>query len=485
MLALYLPALIFILFYSFSQAYLAWRYLERKKDPAPLQPDFVEANDYPLVSIQLPVYNEKYVISRLIDAVAQFNYPAEKMEIQILDDSTDETTGIIEQKVNYWQKKGLDINSFRRRERKGYKAGALAEALPKAQGAYILYFDADFLPGKDFIKKILPYFSDPRLGMVQARWEHIDRNYSLLTQLQAFALDGHFRIEQVGRNRAGCFINFNGTAGIWRKSCIEDAGGWQSDTLTEDLDLSYRAQLKGWQFLYLENVSAPAELPPVMSAIKSQQYRWTKGGAENARKLLGKVLLARQPLKVKLLAFFHLLNTLIFPAVLISSLLSWPIVVLQTGVPELQVLYEGMSIFIVSFLIIACFYFLANNQTRRDRLSFLIKFPLFIAVSAALSLHNTVAAFEGFWGRKTPFMRTPKFNIYTKKDRWKNNAAYLQANINLISIIEGLLVFYFAAGTIYALTHRQYLLLFFQLILMTGFGLVFYYSLFQKVRRKS
>ena len=266
----YAGALFFIFLFSMGQLHLTWHYLKGKKENnSPIPP----ISKFPRITIQLPIFNEKYVVERLIDSVAAIRYPSDKLEIQILDDSTDETVEITAAKVEEYGKKGIDIKHIRRDDRSGFKAGALQYGMEQAKGEFIAVFDADFLPNEDFLEKTIPHFQDNKIGVVQVRWGHVNRGYSTLTKMQAFGLDAHFTIEQSGRNHAGSFINFNGTAGVWRKSCIEDAGGWSADTLTEDLDLSYRAQLKGWKFAFLEGVIAPAELPVIMSAIKSQQYR--------------------------------------------------------------------------------------------------------------------------------------------------------------------------------------------------------------------
>jgi cellulose synthase/poly-beta-1,6-N-acetylglucosamine synthase-like glycosyltransferase len=295
----YVAALLFMFCYGLIQVHLVIKYLKhRKKAKLKLVPP-LRIGNFPYVTVQLPVYNESLVIERLIDAVANFNYPRDKFEIQVLDDSTDDTTAIIADKVYHYKARGLNIFHIRRSNRVGFKAGALQEGLRLAKGEFIALFDADFVPNKNFLIDTLPAFTNEQIGMVQTRWAHLNQNHSLLTQFQAFLLDSHFSIEQTGRNSAGYFINFSGTGGVWRKACMLDAGGWHTDTLTEDFDLSYRAQLKGWKFKYLQDICVPAELPPVMSALKTQQYRWIKGNAETARKHLGNVLRAKLPLATK------------------------------------------------------------------------------------------------------------------------------------------------------------------------------------------
>ena len=310
-IVVYTIAITLLFFYCIMQLSLAIHYIKYKKNLSKEETKFnIPESEYPFVTVQLPVYNEQYVVERLIDAVCAFDYPKDKFEIQLLDDSSDESVGIAALKVAEYQAKGIQIYQIRRPERKGFKAGALEYGLKTAKGEYVAIFDADFTPYPDFLRKTIPYFiDDAKIGVVQAKWEHLNKDYSILTKIQAFALDMHFSIEQQGRNAAGYFINFNGTAGVWRKSTIEDAGGWKADTLTEDLDLSYRAQLKGWKFKYVENVVAPAELPTDMNAVKSQQFRWNKGGAETAKKIGRKVMRAEIPLRIKLHAIAHLCNT--------------------------------------------------------------------------------------------------------------------------------------------------------------------------------
>lgn len=475
-LTLYILALLFILLYSIAQAYLTFSYVKSKKrkNNKPIS----RIQDYPTVTIQLPIYNERYVIERLIDSVASINYPKDKLEIQVLDDSDDDTQDIVHTKVEYWRTKGVDIQHVRRENRVGYKAGALREGIKNAKGKYLAIFDADFQPSKEFLLQTIPAFTNERIGMVQTRWGHLNRNNSVLTRAQAVTIDAHFRIEQTGRNSTGCFINFNGTAGVWRKDCILDAGNWQDDTLTEDLDLSYRAQLRGWQFKYLEETVSPAELPPVMSAIKSQQYRWNKGGAETAKKLWGKLIKAPLPFKVKWQGTFHLLNSAVFIAIFISAVCSIPLLHFKQSFPAYKTIYGWLSIFLLSFVIVAWIYYIVTKQriTNKTQLwkNYLSEFPLFLSVSMGLSLHNAIAVIEGYAGRKTPFIRTPKFNINQEEN------IYVKNSITPVAIMELLLVFYFAYGVYYAFSSLDFTMLPFHMILTIGFGIVSYYSIFHK-----
>ncbi len=469
----YFVGLLFIFLFSLSQLHLTLSYLKAKRKKCNNGVAHKKLEEFPYVTIQLPVYNELYVVERLIDAVSKINYPKEKLEIQVLDDSTDETVQIIENKLNNIDK-AISIQHIRRPKRVGFKAGALQYGLKKAKGEFITIFDADFLPIPDFLLETLPYFKQSSIGMVQTRWGHINRDYSLLTKLQAFGLDAHFTIEQVGRKCNGSFINFNGTAGVWRKECIEDAGGWQSDTLTEDLDLSYRAQLKGWQFEYLEEVVSPAELPIAMSAIKSQQFRWNKGAAESAKKHLRNVLTSSKvSFTQKVHAFFHLMNSSTFFFLLVVSLASVPMLWLKNKYEEFNLFFHLASIFLLGFFSICFFYWVSTKKIYPEKYNkhFFSIFPLFLAVSMGLSIHNSLAVLEGWLGIKTNFIRTPKFNIGTENKLWKKNV-YLNKRFSWSLILETLAFVYFCFGVFYGISIQDYGLLVFHLLLATGFLIV-------------
>ncbi len=435
-----------------------------------------------MVTVQLPIYNELYVVERLIRSVAAFDWPQDRLEIQILDDSNDATVDIIAREVAHFQKEGFAIQHVRRDNRQGFKAGALAYGTALAQGDYIAIFDADFIPRPDFLQKTIPYFQDPEIGVVQTRWEHLNEGYSLLTKLQAFALDAHFTIEQTGRNHGHHFINFNGTAGVWRKDCIQEAGGWQSDTLTEDLDLSYRAQLKGWKFKYLMEVGTPAELPVAVNAMKTQQFRWTKGAAECTRKNLGRVLRARGlDLGTKLHAIFHLMNSFVFVCVAAISLLSIPILWIKNSFPEYRLLFQYGSVFLVSMLFLSYYYWNSYSLEEKKRpfriFHFIKRFLLFLAISMGFSLHNALAVIEGYIGRKTPFVRTPKFNVRQKTDTWQGNI-YLRYRVGILTWVEGLLALYFIGGIVLGFYLEDYGLMPFHLLLSFGFGYIFFYTFY-------
>lgn len=486
---IYTIALIIIFAYSLTQLNLLFNYLraQRSKDDAPKW-DLSDPEQIPYVTIQLPVYNELYVMERLLDNIALLEYPKEKLEIQVLDDSTDESLQTTKTHIEQLYKTGLDIVHITREDRSGFKAGALKEGLIKAKGDFIAIFDADFLPEPNWLLRTIPYFIDRNIGVVQTRWGHINREYSLLTRVQAFALDAHFTLEQVGRNSEGHFINFNGTAGIWRKTCIEDAGNWEGDTLTEDLDLSYRAQLKNWKFKYLEDVETPAELPVVISAARSQQFRWNKGGAENFQKMLGKLVKSKNiSPKTKAHGVLHLLNSTMFLNVLIVAILSIPMLYIKNEYAHLKPYFYVMSFFVASTIIFfVCYWYMFKNIYGggfKQFIRYIGMFFTFFSIAMGFSLHNSIAVLEGHIGKRSDFVRTPKFNINTLKDSWKGNK-YLKKNISINVIFEGLLMLYFGFGMYSAFVvgdqGGDFGLFPFHLMLFIGFGFVFFKSLTSK-----
>lgn len=488
-IALYTISLVLILMYALAQLNLLFNYLKarKKQDDSP-KFDLTNPGEVPYVTIQLPVYNELYVMERLLDNIAKINYPSDKLEIQVLDDSTDESVETTAKHIKKLQKTGLDIQHIRRENREGFKAGALKEGLKIAKGEFIAIFDADFLPKPCWLEKTVPFFKNPEIGVVQTRWGHINRNYSTLTKIQAFALDAHFTLEQVGRNSQGHFINFNGTAGIWRKECIYDAGNWEGDTLTEDLDLSYRAQLKRWKFKYLEDVETPAELPVIISAARSQQFRWNKGGAENFQKMLKRVIMCKNiPVKTKIHGMLHLLNSSMFPCIFLVAILSIPMLYIKNEYAHLKIYFLVMSFFVVSTLIFFICYWYIYKKTYGGGFINFIKyigtFFSFFSIAMGFSLHNTIAVLEGHFGKKSEFVRTPKFNIKSLTDSWKNNK-YIRNKPSMNVIIEGLLALYFAFGMYSAFIvgnqGGDFGLFPFHLMLFIGFGYVFCKSLFSK-----
>ncbi len=481
-LCIYSISLLVIFSYGMAQLSLVISYLKSKAAGRIIE-SVVNSplSKYPVVTIQLPIYNEMYVVERLMDAVSLMNYPKDKLEIQMLDDSGDETTDIIGKKMFQLQARGFDVAHIRRPDRRGFKAGALSYGLQLARGEFIAIFDADFMPKADFLLNTLPQFSRPEVGVVQTRWEHLNKDYSLITKLQAFGLDAHFTVEQTGRNSAGHFINFNGTAGIWRKQCIIDSGGWQSDTLTEDLDISYRAQLKGWKFIYLENIGTPAELPVAMNALKNQQFRWNKGAAECAKKNLSSVLRKKElSPATKLHAIFHLMNSTKFIFIMLTAVLSIPMLYVKDHFIQFHNIFFYASFFLTSVLMLGAFYFTSIAQQQKrfpgNIIQFLMIFLLFLAVSMGLSFHNAVAVLQAYFGKKTAFKRTPKFGLESKKQSWKENR-YLEKRINWITLTEGFFSIYFIAGIFVAFSLKDYGLLPFHIMLAFGFGFVCYFSI--------
>jgi cellulose synthase/poly-beta-1,6-N-acetylglucosamine synthase-like glycosyltransferase len=487
----YSVALILIFLYALAQLNLLFNYLRSRKTCAKTceKFDLSKEDEIPYVTIQLPVYNELYVMERLLNNISLMEYQRDKLEIQVLDDSTDESFLITQNLVNKLQKSGLDIQHITRENRTGFKAGALKEGLKTAKGEFIAIFDADFLPQKDWLLRTIPYFKDPEIGVVQTRWGHINKDYSILTRVQAFALDAHFTLEQVGRNSKGHFINFNGTAGVWRHECILDAGNWEGDTLTEDLDLSYRAQLKNWKFKYLEEVETPAELPVVISAARSQQFRWNKGGAENFRKMLGRVWKNKNiPFKTKLHGTLHLLNSTMFLNILIVAILSIPMLYIKNEYEHLKIYFYVMSFFVLSTVIFyACYWFTYRNiygGGLKQFLKYTGMFITFFSIAMGFSLHNSIAVLEGHIGKKSDFIRTPKFNISDLKENWKGNK-YVKKNISPNVIIEGILMLYFGFGMYSAFIvgdqGGDFGLFPFHLMLFIGFGFVFFKSITSRV----
>ncbi len=488
-IAIYSIALLLIFMYALAQLNLLFNYLRarKRKDSCP-KFDLSNPDEVPYVTIQLPVFNELYVMERLLDNIAQIEYPKGKLEVQVLDDSTDESLESTAAQIKKLQQTGLDIQHVTRVDRVGFKAGALKEGLKTAKGEFIAIFDADFLPKKDWLLRTVPYFKNPEIGVVQTRWGHINREYSILTRVQAFALDAHFTLEQVGRNSEGHFINFNGTAGIWRKECIIDAGNWEGDTLTEDLDLSYRAQLKNWKFKYLEGVETPAELPVVISAARSQQFRWNKGGAENFQKMLWKVLKNQNTsFKTKIHGILHLLNSTMFLNILIVAILSIPMLYIKNEYAHLKTYFIVMSFFVISTIIFFICYWFTYKSIYGGGFSrffeYVGMFFVFFSIAMGFSVHNSLAVLEGHLGKKSEFIRTPKFNIKSLKDGWKDNK-YLKRKISPNVIIEGLLMAYFAFGMYSAFIvgdqGGDFGLFPFHLMLFIGFGFVFFKSLVSK-----
>jgi len=480
-LFLYSSAILLIFFYGLAQLNLLINYFKSKKIIKNYEKfDFTNSVEIPFVTIQLPIYNEKYVVERLLLQIAKMDYPKDKLEIQVLDDSTDDSIIETLKLVHQIAITGINIKHITRTNRIGFKAGALKEGLTTAKGEFIAIFDADFLPESDWLSKTVPYFKNGNVGVVQTRWGHLNRNHSLLTKIQAFALDAHFTLEQVGRNSKSHFINFNGTAGIWRKSCIIDAGNWESDTLTEDLDLSYRAQLKKWQFIYLEDVVTPAELPAILSAARTQQFRWNKGGAENFSKMRNRVITSKSiSTKTKIHGLLHLLNSSMFLCIFCMAVLSVPTLFIKNHFIHLSVYFNIMIFFIVtSIIFFICYwntYKIIKGGGFKNFVNYIGLFFTFYSIAMGFSFQNSIAVLEGLLGKKSEFIRTPKFNIETLKDKWKDNI-YISKKISKYTIFEGLLMLYFLFGLYYGFKLNDFALYPIHLMLFFGFSYVFFNS---------
>jgi len=408
-MVVYTTLLVLVSVYGFHRYLLVFLYYRHRKNVPVLKGNF---DVLPMVTVQLPMYNERLVARRIIRKACELDYPKDRLQIQVLDDSTDDTCQVALEAVAEVRAQGFDVEYVHRDNREGYKAGALAYGMKTAKGEFITIFDADFVPDASFLQRSIHYFTDPKVCVVQTRWEHLNRNDSVLTRAQAIFLDGHFAIEHVARNRSNRFMSFNGTAGTWRRAAIQDAGGWQHDTLTEDLDLSYRAQMRGWRFVFLPELTAPAELPPEMNAFKAQQFRWTKGGAQTALKLLPKVLLSRLPLKVKIEAFFHLtcfsmhlimlaLVLLMFPA------MYWRCIPLDDGTMVRRLFDVG--VFALATLSAGVFYGASQFELTGDWRSILKYMPMMMALGVGLCVSNSKAIIEALFGKKSEFVRTPKY----------------------------------------------------------------------------
>ena len=462
-LATYFFVLVILAVYGWHRYYLVYLYMKNKdRHPAPAGMDRL-----PKVTVQLPIYNEMYVADRLIDAVCELNYPRELLEIQVLDDSTDETQIVAERAVMRNASNGIDITYIHRTDRTGYKAGALDAAMQVAKGEFIAIFDADFIPSRDFLEKTVPYFGDDRIAMVQARWGHINQDYSLLTKIQSILLDGHFVLEHGGRNRAGLFFNFNGTAGIWRRTAIADAGGWQHDTLTEDLDLSYRAQLRGWKFIFLPNLIAPAEVPVEMNSFKSQQHRWAKGSIQTCRKLLPQILRANVPLGVKAEAFFHLTANFNYPLMCVLSMLLGPAMAVRYRMGWYEMLLIDVPLFFAATASVGNFYMVCQRELHKDWMTRLKYLPFLMSVGIGLTVNNTRAVFEALFNHQSEFARTPKYRIEGRTDEWAGKK-YRQSFL-VQPLIELALGLYYTSTIFYALANGIYATIPFLVLFQVGF----------------
>lgn len=440
--------------------------------------------ELPKITVQLPIYNEMYVVERLISTVCKIDYPKELLEIQVLDDSTDETTEIAENCVNSYKALGFQIHYIHRDNRKGFKAGALEEGLKSASGELIAIFDADFIPPKDFLQKTVHFFSDPKIGMVQVRWGHVNLNYSALTKAQSVLLDGHFIIEQASRFYGRRFFNFNGTAGVLRKKCIESAGGWQHDTLTEDLDLSYRAQLKGWKFIYLKDVVAEAELPVDMNAFKSQQHRWAKGAIQTAKKLLPQILKSKElPLRIKTEAAFHLLGNFSYVFLLILLFLMFPMAYFWHSIGWENVILINLFAISAGTLSVIRFYVVTLKEVYGKKwISYVKYIPISFALGAGIAINNSKAVFEALFGKPSEFKRTPKLAVTSKGDNWRTRK--YTASKDLTTLLELEVGFLFLFQMFYAVFMKHIGWIPFLVIIQVGFFYTSLLSIFHSLRKQ-
>ncbi|MBZ5646136.1 MAG: glycosyltransferase family 2 protein [Acidobacteriia bacterium] len=479
-LALLIPyfiVLILLASYGIHRYVLVWMYYRNRKnkvtEPAARFPEL------PRVTVQLPIFNEQFVIDRLVDAICKLDYPREKLDIQVLDDSTDETVDVARAVVDRYAAMGHPITYLHRDSREGFKAGALQEGLNTAKGEFVAIFDADFVPPPDWLHKVIHHFTDPKVGMVQTRWAHLNRNYSFLTEVEAILLDGHFILEHGGRSRSHAFFNFNGTAGMWRRCVIDDAGGWQHDTLTEDTDLSYRAQLKGWEFRYLQDVECPAELPIEMTAFKTQQARWAKGLIQTAKKILPTVLKSKVPRRVKMEAWYHLTANISYPLMIVLSTLLLPAMVIRFYQGWFQMLYIDVPLFLASTFSISSFYLVSQKELfPRSWPRVFLFLPFLMALGIGLTLTNSKAVLEAIIGKESAFARTPKYSVAIKGEKSKAAAKY-RKRLGLVPWLELLIGAYFASTVYYAIDNENYITVPFLILFVLGYWYTGLMSLLQ------
>ena len=479
----YFVVMVILAFYGIHRYQLVWLYYRNRKNAAHSSAPTERFADLPSITIQLPIFNEQFVVDRLIGAVCRMEYPRDRLEIQVLDDSTDETTMVAAQIVERYRE-GFDgmapqpIVYLHRTNRHGYKAGALDAGLKTAHGELVAIFDADFVPPTEWLMQVVHHLAERDIGMVQTRWTHLNRDYSFLTQVEAILLDGHFVLEHGGRSRAGVFFNFNGTAGMWRRAAIADAGGWQHDTLTEDTDLSYRAQLKGWRFKYLQDVECPAELPIEMTAFKTQQARWAKGLIQTSRKVLPLVFKSDAPWHTKLEAFYHLTANLSYPLMIVLSVLLMPAMIIRSYQGWLQMLLIDLPLFMASTFSVSSFYLVSQKELfPRTWWKTFLYLPFLMALGVGLTITNTKAVLEALIGIKSAFARTPKFNVQKKGER--SQAARYRKRLGIIPWIELALGCYFALTIWYAVANENYFTVPFLLLFVVGYWYTGLLSLLQ------
>ena len=476
----YFTILIILSVYGIHRYYLTYLYLKnRGKLPKPAK----QFDELPRVTIQLPIFNERYVIERLLEAATRIDYPRERLEIQVLDDSTDETVHIASRLVSEYVQAGYPVSYHHRTNREGFKAGALAEGMKKATGEFIAIFDADFVPPPNVIREMVHYFTDPKVAVVQGRWTWINRQYSNLTEVEAILLDGHFVIEHGGRYSTGRFFNFNGTAGMWRRAAIEDAGGWEHDTLTEDTDLSYRAQLKGWKFIYDPRITCPSELPVEMNAFKSQQARWAKGLIQVAKKMLPVIWRSKQPRHIKIEATFHLTANIAYPLMILFALILLPAMIIRFYQGWFQMLYLDLPLFVASTCSVSSFYMVAQRELNpRGWWKSLRFIPFLMATGIGLAVTNAKAVIEALLGQQSEFVRTPKLRVEGREDNWERKK-YLKRG-GWIPAVELLLAVYFSFTTAYSVYAENYLTTPFLMLFFMGYSYMGMMSLFQTPLRR-
>ncbi len=472
----YFVVLIVLATYGAHRYWMVYLYYKNRKNKTTDPPSrFAEL---PRVTVQLPIFNEQFVVERLLETVCKMEYPKDKLDIQLLDDSTDETVEVARALVERYASLGYPVSYHHRENRGGYKAGALDAGLKVSKGEFVAIFDADFTPPEDFLMKTIHHFADPRAGMVQTRWTHINRNYSFLTEVEAILLDGHFVLEHSGRARSGVFFNFNGTAGMWRRQAIDEAGGWQHDTLTEDTDLSYRAQLKGWKFVYLQDVECPAELPVEMTAFKTQQARWAKGLIQVGKKILPRVMRSDIPFHNKAEAWFHLTANLSYPLMIVLSVLLLPAMIIRFYQGWFQMLYIDFPLFVASTFSVSSFYLVSQRELfPKTWLRTFLYLPFLMALGIGLTVTNTVAVLEALIGRQTAFARTPKYRVESRKD--KVRTAKYRKRLGIIPWIELAIGCYFASTVYYAMDNENYFTVPFLLLFVVGYWYTGLMSLLQ------
>jgi cellulose synthase/poly-beta-1,6-N-acetylglucosamine synthase-like glycosyltransferase len=474
----YFTVLTILAAYGAHRYWMVYLYYKHKKSKTTEPAAYFPADELPRITVQLPIFNEQYVVDRLLDAVCRLDYPKEKLDIQLLDDSTDETKEVARLLVERYRALGNPVTYIHRDNREGFKAGALEAGLKTAQGEFVVLFDADFVPPRDFLMKCIHHFTNPKVGMVQTRWTHINRHYSLLTEVEAILLDGHFVLEHSGRSRSGVFFNFNGTAGMWRRRAIDEAGGWEHDTLTEDTDLSYRAQLKGWKFLYLQDVECPAELPVEMTAFKTQQARWAKGLIQVSKKILPKVFASDASRHQKIEAVYHLTANLSYPLMIVLSVLLLPAMIIRFYQGWFQMLYIDLPLFMASTFSISSFYLVSQRELFPGKwFRSLLYLPLLMSLGIGLTITNTIAVLEALVGKQTAFARTPKYRVESKKDRI--GAKKYRKRLGWVPWLELLIGSYFALAIYYAIDNENYFTVPFLLLFVVGYWVTGLMSLLQ------